>query len=347
MTAPKSVKVILVGDIHAMDKPPKNATDTYMDDIITMLMWIADYAKKHRIKTVIWAGDVFHHKKPSWTSHGLVLRMIQVVQYYKGLGIDLRVVIGNHDITNDRLDSIEKQPLGVLIEAGLKELNGWHEDASLPIFGVPWRQDWTTNEDAAKEAFADWRLDAFPVADPNAEFDTGKDIPNSLAVTHAPIYPPGEAEKQMFTLVPTMGEHGISEAMLHNGYLYYGHIHEDHGIFEVEGVTYANMGAISRGSMTEYNIERQIKIAVWDSVKGFTEVVVPHKPAAEVFKIEAAQEAKAATLSLDAFLAEVGTSTLDVSSTGSVIEHIKNMPAVEPRIKKRAIEIVESVNESA
>jgi Icc-related predicted phosphoesterase len=331
-------KILCVGDIHAMDRPPVNATETYMDDIIEMLLWTIDYAVEQGIPTIVWAGDIFHHKAPSRTSHALVLRMIKVVEYARSKGIELICVTGNHDITNDRLESLERQPLGVLYAAGLRELVGWHEE--LPLFGVPWRQDWTTNEDAPFEAFAAWRSTLGVDNDDQPPMMEGP----ALAVTHAPIYPPGSSveERKLFNLVPTQGEHGLAEAMGHTGFLYYGHIHEDHGIFEVEGVTFANMGAISRGSLTEYNVEREIKVAVWE-VEGeyaeFREVVVPHKPA----KIEEAQERKEAQISLDAFLADVGSRTLDVSTTAAVVTHIREREDVPERVKKRAIEILEEV----
>lgn len=331
-------KILLVGDIHVMDRPPVNATESYTDDIIEMLTWTIDYAVKNGIPTIVWAGDIFHHKAPSRTSHALVQRMIGVVLYGISKGIEMICATGNHDISNDRLDSLDKQPLGVLAKAGLRLLDGWHED--LPLYVVPWRQDWTTSETSAYEAFGRWRTALGLDNDGEPPLMEGDMF---LAVTHAPIYPPGEAEKQLFELVPTKGENGLAAAMGGKGYLYYGHIHEDHGIFEVEGVTFANMGAISRGSLHEYNLSRKIKVAVWDSDFGFAAVDVPHKPAEEVFKIEQAQEAKTEKLQLDAFLQEVGSSTLDISSTGSVIESIRGREDVSVRVKKRAISILESV----
>lgn len=325
-----SIKILCVGDIHVSDRAPANATDSYTDDIIDMLKWVADYAYQEQADAVVWAGDVFHHKAPSRNSHELVLKMIDVVKYHR---VPLWCVTGNHDVMNGIIDNVrERQPLGVLYEAGLNELNGWHP--TLPLFGVPWRETWTEPGDAAK-AFEGWRSRAsLGLVDPS----------KALAVTHAPIYPPEEAEKQLFDLVPLRGAGGLSEAMGNRGFLYYGHIHEDHGIFEVEGVTYANMGAISRGSLHEYNLERSIKVAVWGGPSPtFTEVEVPHKPASEVFRLAEAEEAKGSKISLETFLADVGTRTLDISSTGSVIEHIKQRDDVEPRIKKKAIEILEDV----
>lgn len=321
-------KIICVGDIHVSDKAPVSATDSYTDDIITMLKWVADYATEIGADAVVWAGDIFHHKAPSRNSHELVLKMIDVVKAHQ---VPLWCVTGNHDVSNGRVEDVRtRQPLGVLYEAGLHELVGWHPN--LPLYGVPWRESWTEPGDPQK-ALAGFREDSELVSERAL----------SLVVTHAPIYPPTEAEKQLFELVPTRGPGGLSEAMGNEGFLYYGHIHEDHGIFEVEGVTYANMGAISRGSLHEYNLERQIKIAVWSPEGGFTEVVVPHKPASEAFRLEEVAEEKGVQMSLESFLAEVGSRTLDVSSTGSVIEHIRTREDVPAPIKKRAIEILEEV----
>lgn len=318
-------KIICVGDIHMSDRPPSSATESYGDDLVQMLLWIADYANKIEADAVVWAGDIFHHKQPSRTSHATVLRMIEVVQYYQAHGLDLRIVVGNHDISNDVLDSVrEKQPLGVLLEStGATELVGWHE--SLPLYGVPWQQRWH-HEGVVDEAFENWR----------GEMHMEGNRPR-LAVTHAPIIPPSE-DKELYE---TLSVDDIAEAMDHTGFLYYGHIHEDHGIWEHGGVTFANVGALSRGSLTEYNVNRKIQVALWTE-EGFTAIEVPHKPASEVLRIEEVMEERGEKLSLDNFLKEVGSSTLDFSSTESVVEHIRKSD-VSPRIRKKAIDILEEL----
>ena len=317
------------------DRAPANATESYTDDICAMLHWVADYAAEIEADAVVWAGDVFHHKSPSRNSHELVLKMIEVVKAHK---VPLYCVTGNHDIQFGKVEDVHtRQPLGVLYEAGLIELNGWAA-ADLPLFGVPWRETWTEPGDPGR-ALAGWRDDSELAAALGRPVSIRE---HALVVTHAPIYPPSVADNQMFELVQLAGEGGLSEAMGNTGYLYYGHIHEDHGVFEVEGVTYANMGAISRGSLHEYNLERSIKVALWTE-DGFTEVPVPHKPAREAFKLAEAVEEQGQKLSLESFLSAVGSSTLEISSAGSVIAHIENLD-VPPKVKKLAIEILESVD---
>lgn len=325
--ANSSVRVICVGDIHLSDRPPSSCYDTYTDDILDMLSFVAKLEKALKADAVTWAGDVFHHKQPSRTSHSTVLKLMKVAQQYERPPL---VVTGNHDITSDRLDSLEKQPLGVLYEAGvLQELVGWH--SRLPICGIPWQQRWLS-PGTIEEAFKTYRERVQTMYENHR-------TSGALAVTHAPIYPPTVADNVLFELLPLPE---VSAAMDNSGYLYYGHIHEPHYKFEVDGVEYANMGAISRGSLHEYNLARKIQVALWTPEHGFVPVDIPHKPASEVFKLVEAQEKKEVKMDLDSFLDEVGSATLDISSTGSIIEHVRRMDIEEP-VKAVSIELLEEV----
>lgn len=329
--------IIAVGDIHMSDRPPVNATDSYSDDIIEALLYVAELEKILSADAVVWAGDVFDHKSPSKTSHATILRMIEVVRAHKNLW----VVVGNHDISNDRLDSVyEKQPLGVLLQSGAHELNGWHP--SLPLYGVPWQQDWDA-EGTVASAFEMWREDAIQMSG-QTNFD-------KLAVTHASIFPPGQEP-----LYEHLSLDVVSDAMNNEGFLYYGHIHEDHGVFNHRGVQFANVGAISRGSLTEYNTTRQIQVCVWtdqpfygsnsvlgdyDFKRGFNPLVIPHKPASEVFRTQQAVAAKSSRMSLEGFLSQVGSSVIDISSAASVAQYIQSRDDIPDRIKRRAMALLE------
>lgn len=321
-----STRILCVGDIHLADKSPASRVDGYLDDVEAKLLYVAKLARALNVDATVWAGDIFHFKQPSRTSHATVLRAIRIAQQFDNLW----VVTGNHDIQSDRLDTLEKQPLGVLYESGAaKELDGWHP--TLPLFGVPWQQRWL-EEGTAHKAFAEWREG---VPDSHSMQPDVK----ALAVTHAPIYPYSMQASIQFELVDNAE---IAEAMANSGCLYYGHIHDPHGFYEVDGVTFGNVGAISRGSIHEYNLTRRIQVALWTPEHGFTAIDVPHKPAEEVFRIVEHHEKKADKMSLDSFLSEVGHATLEISSTGSVINHIQKMNLEEP-VRDKSIELLEEV----
>lgn len=311
------------------DTSPSSRVEGYREDVLDKLRWVADLEKKVKADAVIWAGDVFHYPAPSKTSHATVLRMLEVVELYN----NLYVVPGNHDLSADRLDSMtEKQPLGVLLHGGLKVLDGWDKD--LPIYGVPWQQDWIVNERRPAEAFKAFRQG----------IEEGRYPANSLAVTHAPIYPPEEQQSTIFELLPTRGKDSVADAMGGQGALYYGHIHEDHGVFEDGGVTYCNVGALSRGSLHEYNIERDIQVAIWDSEKGFIPIKVPTKKAEDLFYLEEHQESITDKKDLNEFLEDVGQSQIAISSVESVKNFIHDQKDLDKKIKDKAVEILDLVS---
>jgi predicted phosphodiesterase len=320
------VRALLIGDIHARDTSPRNRLPGYLDEVIDLLTQAATIQANEGIDCVVLAGDIFDHKRPGATSHGTIVRLINTLRLFT----NAYVVTGNHDIRNDRLDSLDTQPLGVLIASGaLTPLDGWHDE--FPIFGLPWLQDWMS-ADERKRALLAWT-------------NSKRATRNSLIITHAPIYPPDKASSQMFELVPTHGPDSLSEQMGNRGFVYYGHIHEDHGIFTDDGVTYCNVGALSRGSLNEHNTNRAIQVAVWDStVPEFTTHELDYQPADSIFTVAAVQEKKAHAASLDEFLSEVGSATLDISNTHSVIDHIRTRTDLGPRVPPLAIKILEEID---
>lgn len=326
-----SKNIIVVNDVHLRDNPPSSATETYQDDLFDLIAQVAVLAKKYDAQ-VIFSGDVIDFKQPTRTSHKLVQRAIDAFREFD----NALVVPGNHDMTQDRFDSIMvMQPLGVIIKSGaLTILDGWHE--SLPVFGVPWQMSWHDGS-VRLEVFERWRS-ATGQIDGHQDSDPTK----SLVVTHAPIYPLGEENE--FDSIPTDGEDGIAAAMGNEGYLAHGHIHEDHGIHESNGITICNFGALSRGSLQEYNRERGIAVALWNPEDGFKRLDLDYKPASEVFRLTEIDQAKAEKLDLDNFLAEVGNSTLAQSTTESVVDFIRNHETVSPSIKKRALDILETLS---
>lgn len=301
-------KYLLLSDVHATRHAPSSCTDTYWPDLRDLLWQSVELARQREVLGVVWAGDVFHHKAPKRTDHGLVQDLIKVVQAYP---VPVWIVPGNHDMQHDRLDSIGvTQPLGVLYQAGARRLDGWadwdqpHEQH--PLYGVPWLQDW--NEQNIEAALESWRSQVFGL---------------SLVVTHAPIYPPGkeppyECTPAKWWALGMPGEPGQS--------LFYGHVHEPHGTYRVGDLTFCNNGALSRGSLDEYNLRRPVGCTIWDSAGGgFEFVPLDAKPAEQVFRLAAREREDAGQARMDSFLEAAGTTELGVLSIESVLEHFRTL----------------------
>lgn len=291
------MKYLIVGDIHLSDRPPSMRTSTYLDDILDKLRFTVEVAKSEAVDGVIWSGDVFHIKAPSRTSH----RTVQVVaEIGNAYGCPWYIVPGNHDLSNDRIDSLSSQPLGVLYKTGAIPLIG-HMGADLP-YGIPWLQDWAQ----LSEAFAEWKY--WP-----------RNRANSLVVTHAPIFPAGMEPPYDYISAPDWAE------LQGAGFCYYGHIHDQHGFFQAGNVTFANSGALSRGSLHESDLGRKPRVTIWSPNAGFHAIEVPHKPITEVFHMAEVIAEKAATLSLDTFLGSIDKTVLERVSIEAVLHYMEQM----------------------
>jgi predicted phosphodiesterase len=299
---------LLIADIHATRRPPSRCTDTYWPDLLGLLEQTARWAAELNVVTVTWAGDTFHHKAPSRTDHALLMDLIGVIQSYpcKVLAVD-----GNHDMQHDRPQSVgATQPLGVLYKAGLTRLGGWAFEDRNPfawLYGVPWQQHWS--EGHIEAALDRWRNPELPVQP-------------ALVVTHAPIYPPGQEPRyEGAEYTPAAW---WASAMGNQGSVFYGHIHEPHGEFEVDGVTFCNYGALSRGSLDDYNLDRTPGFTLWDDSTGaFSFMPLDARPGAEVFLAEEAATEAARAGRLDAFRADLAKVSLPRLSIEGVIAEIR------------------------
>jgi len=245
----------LLSDVHATGHPPANCADTYLPDLLDLLSQALAVFARREVAAGVVAGDLLHHKAPSRTDHALVgtLGEMFLAQPYP-----VWVVPGNHDMQHERLASVGKtQPLGVLFRHRTAHcLDGWM-GSEHPVFGVPWQQRWSA--EGISEALRPWRE--------HTPFEATSE--HYLVVTHAPIYPPS-SEPRYGGAELTPADWWVSAAGGSPGVhsVFYGHIHEHHGAWTRRGVTFCNNGALSRGSLGEDNLTRQVGVTLWDSGTG-------------------------------------------------------------------------------
>jgi DNA repair exonuclease SbcCD nuclease subunit len=319
-------KFMCVGDLHLADRPPSACEDSYLEDMFDLILEANSLAVELGCSAIVQLGDLAHVKSPSRNSHQLVHRIIEV---FGSSVVPWMGIVGNHDLTNDRHESLfTTQPLGVVIRSGaIRLLSGWadkptwmgqpreewSEVDNLPVYGVPWLQEWNYRENDRRVAHKAVERSLVDIRKRKHE--------RVLVATHAPFYPPGTEPPWENYLVED-----FAARLPANASVAYGHVHEPHGVYKVNGVNFCNFGALSRGSLHEYNLTREIAVALWDSETGeFEEIVLPHKPVSEVFKLQEAKEAKAATVELDEFLSSVGAATLETTSVESVLEHVRTL----------------------
>lgn len=298
-----TTKALIIGDVHLSDRAPTSRTATYKDDILDKLRFCVTKANELEVP-IVQAGDMFHIKAPSKNSHRLVQETHEILKHaMEGVFI----VPGNHDMQHDRLDSLDAQPLGALCRmSNIEMLVGNHPD--LPgILGIPYHSFFEGD---------DWYVELFEWL--------ANDIGNTeseLIVAHAPIFPPGEAPGVYYSLAPESWatfwcEDGEAT------HTYYGHIHDCHGVFEVQGHTFCNQGALSRGSLHESSVNRKPAVTYWDGSE-FTRIEVPHRPPEEVFLFATASEKAAIKASAADFADAVGKVAFQTLTLESVLASIK------------------------
>lgn len=322
-------KICLISDIHLSDRPPSSCTDTYTDDLFDLLEQARVMCAEQGMP-MVWAGDTFHHKAPSRVSYRLVHRACRFIEQCVR-NFPVLILGGNHDFANDRVESVhETQPLGMLYRAGATELNGW--GSPFRVFGVPWLQGYGNyaeqgNEIDPLQPLLDIEV---RVGEALRPFRESRIRDQYLVVTHAPLYPPGR--ELAYEYFPA---ERWAEAMGMKGSVFYGHVHEPHGeygFYDAEGgVTFCNNGALSRGSLHEYNLTRDVGVTLWDDRTGrFEFVPLRARPASEVFRLQEKQQVVDMAGRLDDFLASAGEATLEVLNVESVIAHVRTLGLGKP-----------------
>jgi len=109
------MKIMCVGDIHFADAFT-HRTDNVRNTFEKKWEQIFELCRKKECQLMLLTGDIFHHKHPLRTSHSLVQFVIQL---FKKSPVPIYSTVGNHDIQHNDIKTLQKQPLGVLMQSGV------------------------------------------------------------------------------------------------------------------------------------------------------------------------------------------------------------------------------------
>lgn len=256
-------------DVHTSDKSPVSWKGDYPSEIWDNLRQIGVLAKDRGARAVLDGGDFFHVKAASRNSHDLVRTAADIHRVYPCPTLSIE---GNHDITYNDLDTLYKQPLGVLYATGvfghLREEVFEDAGVRVRVVGIPYSPFRTADE---LRAIQKQPGDDFLVA-----------IVHSLAGDN----PPASVEE--FFGEPVFN---YAELVTPDGpdVWCFGHWHKDQGIVEHRGKRFVNLGAVSRGALSKENLERSPKVALIEFTPGVVRVepiALKVAPAADVFHLE-------------------------------------------------------------
>lgn len=113
------MNVIFIGDTHLKGTSPISRVDDYPNAILAKLESIANTVNVRRCNTFIMLGDVFDSPI---TSIQYLATVINTFKKITEKGITVYTIVGNHDIKNNRMDSLPNTALGILIATGYLKL---------------------------------------------------------------------------------------------------------------------------------------------------------------------------------------------------------------------------------
>lgn len=315
-------KYIIVGDIHLADRAPSARISTYRDDIMNKLRWTVDYSNTQDIDALVLLGDVFHIKRPDRNSHSLVTETAAVLGNSKAPVV---VIPGNHDVQYDDMNTIPSQPLGTLaLHPNIELLIGPHSE--LPLYSVPYF-------DPTAENYRYW-VDRY-------HSDGGPDRYPFIG-THQAIFPEKEEPIYDFISAESWAE------SFQSSWVAYGHIHSrmKAGAFYSAGVSlFCNNGAISRGSLHEETIHRELAITSFDSDKDtpFTSIPIPYRPASEVFNLEVVEVLKNRQTTVDTFLESLGSSDLQYLTIEGILDNARQTSTLPKEAVVELEDIIQNI----
>ena len=319
-------KVMFVGDIHLMDKQPKNRLDDYSLAIRTKLIECFEIAEERKLDAVVLLGDLFEVCEVGALLRNQTLNILNGgPNGNKAWSFPIYICVGNHDL--DSSSNLEKTALGTLISAGCLVKTDYS-----PSLGI---------------SFAHYH----PSLD--------RDIKAGLLTTSSAII--WVCHASISNKLDRFGEYTFlfEDTPLHpnTSLVISGHIHHEMKQTRSDGKRFINPGAISRYSASRDNLEKDIEILILDyTLDGeiLNEEYIKlksAKPASEVFKLEemkAAKDLKKDTLEFKIKVANMRTHSWQFTTLDDKLAALKVMAEqsdISEEITNIVIDAVRKVNE--
>jgi len=301
--------IITANDIHISDNGPRSRIDDFKNTILGKINQMCMACNKLNADAAIIAGDLYNLKNPARNSHSLNRELVTA---FRQFNCPIYMIEGNHDLTANRLESLEEQPLGVLFaDETLIQLRDEvieKEGFKISLVGVPYTEG----------------LDLDTLVLP----EKGNCISQICAMHQYTGLKGGMFFKERL--------YGYDELSVFSPDIYVlGHYHIDQGIHqEPNGKYFINIGSMARGALSEEDIDHHpqigfIKITVDADDVTYTlrSINLKVKPAAEVFDLIKREQEDKEKEEIKLFVEKLATEATEetVDNSKSIDELIDSM----------------------
>lgn len=310
-------------DLHLADEAPSSRTDDWATTCLDKLVQVGEIAKAEKALGVLDGGDFFHLKSPSRNSHDLVRRTAEIHAAYP---CPTYGNVGNHDVKYGGFEYLSESPLAVLFGSGVfRRLYDQHEavfekgGVKVRVVGIPYH---------------------------GTKYDMNRftslvkgDEDYLVVVAHLLASPVGGTMFEAEDIVRYSDLANMSPDVV-----MFGHWHKNQGVREVAtGKWVVNIGSLTRGALTQDEMERVPSVAVLKF--GKTGVMIREVPlrvteAAKVFDVAGRTRMEVREASVDALVDKL-QNTLRPTTSGSLLDEVRNHPDVPEAVRERALSYFE------
>lgn len=339
------MKLVWRTDVHMADQGPGSRLDNWPDMVLDKLSQVRDIAMNRGAVAIIDGGDFFHIKSPSRNTHELIQR---VASHHAAYKIPVYCTPGNHDSVYGDYAFLSQQPLGVLFATGIfKRCYDNHEVVFETGDFVGIGGDQMVNGSTGYANKFKVRVVGIPYHGSTYDRERFKAIVKGdedilICVAHVLASPKGGT---MFE-----GEDIIKYSELLDyapDVFMFGHWHKDQGVTQIGDKTIVNIGSLTRGSLSQDELQRQPACAVLLLEKGKpveVEVVRLKVGAPEVvFDVDGRNRQVHQQVEIEAFVARIREALapkVDGETLAQVVDHMEGIP---DEIKERALAYLEQV----
>lgn len=323
------VKILSIGDVHICEHAPGRRQDGYKQRILDKLEECIGIAKERGVTHVLFLGDIFHLKSPNRVSHRLVQEIADVLARFE---VPVAILVGNHDITDGSLDTLEKQPLGVLRlvpNVVLLETAPYSIDDDIVVYPIPGVTGVT--------------IDDFAITAENKR---------DIMVVHQSIVPDISTELEF---IEGLFDAKDVAAQTNIGLVLYGHQHRCDGVYKFPNkaggnTVFSNLGSICRLTINDDDVHKVPAVLFLDILDDDNRTIKPEViklssvvPPEEAYKLGEHAEEKAHNEDIEDTIRKLKESEVTAFSIEGVISDVEKRSDIDQEVKDAALKLLEEV----